>query len=115
MFNVPKIFELEQGGDTRYIIFDNHRPFHLANRHSQYNVVLFGDKSEIEEDDGVIPSDESDVSESEKETSDEEDDKDDDDEDEEVKILLWLKLKFSKLTSSFTEYFLFSFLFFFQI
>ena len=64
MHNIPKAFELEQGGDTRCFIMDNHRPFHLANVHSRHNVVVFDDLQEMEEDqhNQVIPSDGSDLS-----------------------------------------------------
>ena len=64
MHNIPKAFDLEQGGDTRCFIMDNHRPFHLANVHSRHNVVVFDDLQEMEEDqhNQVIPSDGSDLS-----------------------------------------------------
>jgi cell division control protein 45 len=73
MHNIPKIFDLERGGDTRCIIFDNHRPLHLANIYSRHSVVVFDDASEIENDSAYIPSDHSDAedaSESDEESSD---------------------------------------------
>ena len=82
MHNIPKIFKMERGGDTRCIIFDNHRPLHLGNIHSRHAVVVFDDASEIDADSAFIPSDHSDddeASESEKESSDS-DEGDDEDE-----------------------------------
>ena len=37
LFNIPKIFDLEHGGDLRVFVLDNHRPFHLANIYSRYS------------------------------------------------------------------------------
>ena len=60
--NVAKMFSLEQGGDLRCFILDNHRPIHLANVYSRHNVVIFdsskGNTSDDdEEDNDSIPSD----------------------------------------------------------
>ena len=87
MHNIPKVFKLDRGGDTRCIIFDNHRPLHLGNIHSRHAVVVFDDASEIDADSAFIPSDHSDdddeASESEKESSDSDEG---DDENEEVTL-----------------------------
>ena len=75
MHNIPKVFNLERGGDTRCIIFDNHRPLHLANIYSRHSIVVFDDAIEIENDSAYIPSDHSDAeeaSESDDESSDSE-------------------------------------------
>lgn len=42
-FNIPKLFGLQQGGNARCFIMDNHRPFHLANIYSPYAVTVFDD------------------------------------------------------------------------
>lgn len=62
---------------------DNHRPFHLDNIYSRYNVVVFDDESEIREGISYIPSDGSDVS-SEGESSDEDDEAEVENDEEEV-------------------------------
>ena len=86
MHNIPKAFELEQGGETRCFILDNHRPFHLANIHSRHNVVVFDHSEEIEEDnqDAALPSDGSELSGASGDDTSEEDDDEDDEEDAEV-------------------------------
>ncbi len=65
--------------ETRCIIFDNHRPIHLANIHSEDNVVVLEENSFINRD--YIPSDGSDNSGIDEEEGeyDEEDDDDNDD------------------------------------
>jgi hypothetical protein len=35
------MFGLEHGGDMRCFVIDNHRPIHLSNVYSRYNVVVF--------------------------------------------------------------------------
>jgi CDC45-like protein len=84
MHNIPRLFDLDRGGDTRCFIFDNHRPFHLANIHSRYNVVVFDDDIEISRDiaEGFIPSDASDLSAASENDSSDEDDDDDEEEDD---------------------------------
>lgn len=47
LYNIPKLFGLEYGGDVRVFILDNHRPIHLANIYSRHNIVVF--------EDGLIP------------------------------------------------------------
>ena len=88
MHNIPKEFELDKGGDVRFIIFDNHRPFHLANRDSRHNVVVFVDEAELLNESMDWPSSGSeneDEDDSESGGSDDENDDDDnDDEEEEV-------------------------------
>jgi len=81
LFNIPKIFDLEHGGDLRVFVLDNHRPFHLANIYSRYSVVVFDDTFDELQEEGLesIPSDGSDVS---GELSSNEDDDDDDDDDD---------------------------------
>jgi cell division control protein 45 len=76
--NIPKLFDIEYGGDVRIYVLDNHRPFHLANIHSLHNVVLFDDVDAIAEDEGDIPSDGSMLSSDEDKTSSDDDDSDDD-------------------------------------
>ncbi len=57
IYDIPKCFQLEHGGDLRCFIMDNHRPFHLKNVHSHYNVVCFDENFvDDEEDDDDIPS-----------------------------------------------------------
>lgn len=87
MHNIPKAFDLEQGGETRCFILDNHRPFHLANIHSRHNVVIFDDSQEIDDDhhNGVIPSDGSESSGASDDDTSEEDDDEEEAEDTEVK------------------------------
>jgi cell division control protein 45 len=88
MHNIPKVFDLERGGDTRCIIFDNHRPLHLANIYSRHSVVVFEDADMMEADSIYIPSDHSDADEAsdsaEANSESDEDDDNDDDENEEV-------------------------------
>ena len=76
IYNVPKVFGLEHGGDIRCFIIDNHRPVHLANIHSNHNVVVLNDGS-ISED---FPSDGSDLSvcNTQSSSNDENDDDEDD-------------------------------------
>ena len=93
MHNIPKAFDLEQGGDTRCFIMDNHRPFHLANVHSRHNVVVFDDLQEMEEDhhNQVIPSDGSDLSgDSDGDDTSEEDDDDNDEDAEDAEVRFFL-------------------------
>jgi cell division control protein 45 len=75
MYNIPKLFGLERGGDVRCFILDNHRPMHLANIHSRHNVVVL-DNGTV--DINGIPSDGSDLS----DDSGDEDEEGDDDDDE---------------------------------
>jgi hypothetical protein len=84
--NIPKAFELEKGGETRCFILDNHRPFHLANVHARHNVVVFDDSHEIEanNENGVVPSDGSELSGASDDDTSEEDDDADEIEDGEV-------------------------------
>ncbi len=84
--NIPKAFELEKGGETRCFILDNHRPFHLANVHARHNVVVFDDSHEIEanNENGVVPSDGSELSGASDDDTSEEDDDADEAEDGEV-------------------------------
>ena len=90
MNNVKKAFNLEQGGDVRCIIFDNHRPIHLANKYSRDSVAVFDDETEMERESMFMPSsgseaDEPSCSGSSDQDEDDEDDEDDIDEgDEEV-------------------------------
>jgi hypothetical protein len=69
---------LEHGGDVRCFITDNHRPMHLANIHSNHNVVVLNDGSISSED---IPSDASDLSFDDTQSSSSSDDSEDDDDD----------------------------------
>eukprot|EP01041_Mallomonas_annulata_P001351 gene1351-2609_t len=100
IYNIPKHFGLEQGGDMRCYILDNHRPIHLANIHSNWNIKVLDDGS-LDKLPEPIPSDGSDLdfnddpsdSDEDKEESDNElseaeedepsEDDDDDSEDEE--------------------------------
>lgn len=66
---------MEHGGDIRCFIIDNHRPVHLANIHSNHNVVVLNDGS-ISED---FPSDGSDLSVDNSQSSSNEDNDDDED------------------------------------
>mmetsp|Transcript_24549 Transcript_24549/g.45758 ORF Transcript_24549/g.45758 Transcript_24549/m.45758 type:complete len:534 (-) Transcript_24549:1114-2715(-) len=75
IYNIPKLFGLEHGGDIRCFIIDNHRPVHLANIHSNHNVVVLNDGS-IADD---FPSDGSDLSADNSDSSSNEDGDDDDD------------------------------------
>lgn len=82
MNNVKKAFNLEQGGDVRCIIFDNHRPIHLANKYSRDSVVVFDDEIEMERESRYMPSSGSEADEpSCSDSSDEDDDDEDDDDD----------------------------------
>lgn len=63
----------------RCFILDNHRPVHLANVHSRYNVVVL-DNETVDVD--CIPSDGSDLSNESSEDSADDDDSNDEDEDE---------------------------------
>ncbi len=75
------------GGDVRCYVLDNHRPVHLANIRSRYNVVVFNDES-IEKD--GLPSDGSDLSD-----PDNLDDEDEDDVKQNVRcISVVLQVKF---------------------
>ena len=68
----------------RCFILDNHRPIHLSNIYSNFNVVVFDgdDELAIEEDDN-IPSDDSDISlGDEMSIKDSSDDEDEDNEDD---------------------------------
>eukprot|EP01035_Chromulina_nebulosa_P018949 gene18949-24757_t len=58
IYNIPKLFDLE-GKDIRVLILDNHRPMHLANVYSRYNVLIFDDVSDVHsiENDELYPSD----------------------------------------------------------
>jgi hypothetical protein len=64
LYNIPKIFDLERGGDVRCFILDNHRPLHLANIYSRHSVVVFDDTFDPNEDEGdnQVPCDGSDLS-----------------------------------------------------
>lgn len=64
--DIPKLLELEQGGDLRCFILDNHRPIHLKNYYSKHNVVVFGGPSDFQD----IPSDGSELSSEHSEDSD---------------------------------------------
>eukprot|EP01038_Epipyxis_sp_PR26KG_P005061 gene5061-7065_t len=84
IYNIPKLFDLDRGGDVRCFILDNHRPIHLSNIYSNFNVVVFDgdDELAIEEDDN-IPSDDSDISlGDEMSIKDSSDDEDEDNEDD---------------------------------
>jgi cell division control protein 45 len=59
IYNIPKLFGLEHGGDFRCFILDNHRPVHLANIHSNHQVVVLNDGSIVDDN---VPSDGSDLS-----------------------------------------------------
>lgn len=75
---------MEHGGDIRCFIIDNHRPYHLANIHSNHSVVVFRDTTE---EDYEGPSDGSDLSSGDDmSSSDEDDDDDDDDFDQQVRF-----------------------------
>ena len=87
MHNIPKVFDLERGGDTRCIIFDNHRPLHLANIYSRHSVVVFEDADMMEADSIYIPSDHSDADESSDSAEDNSESDQDEDEIEEVIIV----------------------------
>lgn len=43
------LFDLAHGGDLRCIILDSHRPVHLANVYSRFNVAVLGDDQGHEE------------------------------------------------------------------
>ena len=62
IYNLPKLFNIEFGGDVRVFVMDNHRPFHLANVYSRHNVVLFDDIENVDNDNDDIPSDGSELS-----------------------------------------------------
>lgn len=63
LYNIPKTFDLERGGDVRVFILDNHRPLHLANIYSKHSVVVFDDSYDAGEDDAEsLPSDGSELS-----------------------------------------------------
>ncbi len=51
------MLELSSGGDMRCFILDNRRPFHLANVHSNFNVVLLDDGFTGADEEEDIPSD----------------------------------------------------------
>lgn len=70
------MFGLEHGGDIRCFIIDNHGPVHLANIHSNHNVVVLNDGRVADEGEG-IPSDGSDLSVDGSQSSSNEDDDDD--------------------------------------
>ena len=76
MYDIPKLFGLERGGDMRCFILDNHRPVHLANIHSRHNVVVLDNESMNWED---IPSEGSDLSDPEDSSSDDDSDESDGD------------------------------------
>ena len=90
IYNIPKTFGLDQGGDLRIFIMDNHRPIHLENIYSKHNVVLFDNQADIEEDergfhlpsDGSIVSSGDDKDEDDDNSSNEDVDIDEDDNDE---------------------------------
>ena len=44
-----KLFDLDMGGDLRCIVMDGHRPVHLANVHSRYNVAVLGEEQAQDE------------------------------------------------------------------
>ena len=75
MHNVVKLFDLAQGSELRCLIMDTHRPLHLANVHSRYNVVVLDDTSA--ETDGVSSG--SEYSDNGDEGSTDDDDEEDDD------------------------------------
>ena len=80
MHNIKQAFNMEQGGDIRCIIFDNHRPIHLANKYSRHNVVVFDDETEMEMESNDMPSSGSEADEpSDSASSDEDEDEGDDD------------------------------------
>lgn len=83
--NIPKLFELDKGGDLRCYILDCHRPIHLANIHSRFNVVIFDDAVDGEFE--TVPSDGPDLSDMGQSSSDEDEeeseDLEEDDDDEE--------------------------------
>jgi cell division control protein 45 len=58
-------------GEVRCFLLDNHRPLHLANVYSRYNVVVLDDGS-IEA--GDLPSDGSDLSSDDDDSNSDEDD-----------------------------------------
>jgi hypothetical protein len=64
LYNIPKIFDLERGGDVRCFILDNHRPLHHANIYYRHSVVVFDDTFDPNEDEGdnQVPCDGSDLS-----------------------------------------------------
>ena len=49
-YNIPRELGIETGGDIRCIIMDNHRPIHLRNIHSDYQVVVFDREEYIQAD-----------------------------------------------------------------
>ncbi len=74
------MFGLQPGSDIQVFILDNHRPIHLKNKYSDFNVVVFD--SAADSDLVNYPSDGSDLSDSDFfDESDEEDEDDDDDND----------------------------------
>lgn len=87
LYNIPKIFDLERGGDLRCFILDNHRPLHLANIYSRHSVVVFDDRlSQADEQEGYqddVPCDGSDLSGGITSSDDESESESDADEDEE--------------------------------
>ena len=86
VYNIPKLFGLEQGGDLRCFIMDNHRPFHLANIHSRHNVVVFDDFVDGDGYGDEFPSDGSMLSSGLDDDTDGDDDNDDDEDDPEEKV-----------------------------
>ena len=99
--DIPKLFDLEHGGDKTVYILDNHRPIHKGNIHkcvNNYNVVIFdpdvdydGDSADKNDDDCSVYS-EPDFSDDDSIEEDEEDglsdDEDiDEDSDEELRSI----------------------------
>lgn len=72
IYDIPKHFELEHGGDLRCFILDNHRPIHLKNIYSRHNVVVFDENFQPNDPDfeDDVPSEASEMSSVADESSD---------------------------------------------
>lgn len=74
---------MDGSSDVRVFVMDNHRPVHLSNIYSRYNIVVFDDMNGENIDiDDTIPSDGSVLSASEQSSSSSSSDDDEDDEEE---------------------------------
>ena len=80
VYNISKL--LGESSDIRCIILDNHRPTHLANVHSEYQVVVFENEVLINSERELIPPNGDSLSGAESTSNDEDDEDDDDDEED---------------------------------
>lgn len=76
IYNIPSHFNLEQGGDMKCYILDNHRPIHLANIHSKGNVIVLSEEN-LEDMTIDVPSSGSEIESGADTSSDDEEDDDD--------------------------------------